>query len=101
MASTATSVPDVFAPLQALRAWLQTRSAPAPRSAPAASVVQPHRASWRPRMTPVQRRPASPVVTRPPLRVHTGEHGRLVISGRMADVCAELDRLAAQEARKR
>ena len=25
--------------------------------------------------------------------------GRMVISGRMADVCAELDRLAAQEAR--
>jgi hypothetical protein len=24
--------------------------------------------------------------------------GRMVISGRMADVCAELDRLAAQEA---
>ena len=27
-----------------------------------------------------------------------GEAGRLVISGRMADVCAELDRLAAREA---
>jgi hypothetical protein len=25
--------------------------------------------------------------------------GRMVISGRLADVCAELDRLAAQEAR--
>jgi hypothetical protein len=27
-----------------------------------------------------------------------GDMGRLVISGRMADVCAELDRLAAREA---
>ena len=27
-----------------------------------------------------------------------GDAGRLVISGRMADVCAELDRLAAREA---
>lgn len=29
--------------------------------------------------------------------VHKGQ-GRMVISGRLADVCAELDRLAAQEA---
>lgn len=28
----------------------------------------------------------------------SGEMGRLVISGRMADVCAELDRLVAREA---
>ena len=34
-----------------------------------------------------------------PLRVVHGGSGRLVISGRMADVCAELDRLAAMEAR--
>lgn len=30
--------------------------------------------------------------------VHKGQ-GRMVISGRLADVCAELDRLVAQEAR--
>ena len=40
------------------------------------------------------------------LRVHeSGQHttgaGRMVISGRMADVCAELDRLVAIEARHR
>jgi hypothetical protein len=34
-----------------------------------------------------------------PLRVVDKGQGRLVISGRMADVCAELERLAAQEAR--
>jgi hypothetical protein len=32
-----------------------------------------------------------------PLRVVRGAPGRLVISGRMADVCAELERLAALE----
>jgi hypothetical protein len=35
---------------------------------------------------------------RRPLRVVHSTAGRLVISGRMADVCAELDRLAALEA---
>lgn len=33
-----------------------------------------------------------------PLRVVRAAPGRLVISGRMADVCAELDRLVALEA---
>jgi len=57
---------------------------------------------------PITPRPISPVcTTRPaPLRVlrvcdtqqAPGEVGRMVISGRMADVCAELDRLAAREA---
>jgi hypothetical protein len=42
------------------------------------------------------RRSARPA-TRPLRVVHSG-HGRLVISGRLADVCAELDRLAALEA---
>lgn len=40
--------------------------------------------------------------THPPLRVlrsHTSACGRMVIAGRMADVCAELDRLAACENR--
>lgn len=32
-----------------------------------------------------------------PLRVVRGAPGRMVISGRMADVCAELERLAALE----
>jgi hypothetical protein len=35
---------------------------------------------------------------RKPLRIVHGNTGRIVISGRMADVCAELDRLAALEA---
>jgi len=44
--------------------------------------------------------------TAPPLRVlrvleagqHAAHGGRMVISGRMADVCAELDRMVAREA---
>lgn len=80
--------------------------------APAAPVKRPARAlrMVRPSVAhaPISARPISPVCTaRPaPLRVlrvcdnqqAPGEVGRLVISGRMADVCAELDRLAAREA---
>ena len=56
-------------------------------------------------------RPAAPLTqlrlqVQRPLRVvrvvesgqHRAHEGRMVISGRMADVCAELDRLAAREA---
>ena len=56
----------------------------------------------------ISARPVTSIVTPRPatLRVvrvcdshnATGEMGRLVISGRMADVCAELDRLVAREA---
>ncbi len=41
-------------------------------------------------------RPSCGSFSRRPLRV-VRSSGRLVISGRMADVCAELDRLAALE----
>lgn len=52
------------------------------------------------------RRCAQSMPTRTPLRVtrilddtrQSGQAGRMVISGRMADVCAELDRLARLEA---
>ena len=62
-------------------------------------------------VSPSALRPAAPVIqpclqVRRPLRVvrvvESGQPrahvGRMVISGRMADVCAELDRLAAREA---
>ncbi len=62
-------------------------------------------------VNPSALRPATPVIqpclqVRRPLRVvrvvESGQPrthvGRMVISGRMADVCAELDRLAAREA---
>jgi hypothetical protein len=56
------------------------------------------------RRTPVRWQPGSlphefsAKRTRKPLRIVHGSTGRLVISGRMADVCAELERLAALEA---
>ena len=80
----------LLAPLQSLIGWL----APAP----AARVASHPRAAA----------PASAARTcvRKPLRVvrvlescqPPSGAGRMVISGRMADVCAELDRLAALEA---
>lgn len=66
---------------------------------------------WRIRMVPpakiVQSAAQSRVPASPPLRVwryvESGQPGtasmRLVISGRMSEVCAELDRLAELEAR--
>ncbi|MDB5953892.1 hypothetical protein [Ramlibacter sp.] len=82
---------NLFASLQALAAWFAPRPSPAP-----AQTVR----------LPAQRRT---IVTQPakPLRVvrvlepsaPRTVAGRMVISGRMADVCAELDRLAALEAK--
>jgi hypothetical protein len=91
---------------------LQRAAAPAVRQANAARVFssgRPARAS-----SPFHRavsastqaiKSARPAVSTP-LRVvrlseggeRPGSAGRMVISGRMADVCAELDRLAAREA---
>jgi hypothetical protein len=80
---------NLFESLQALAAWLAPRPAPVPR----VTVRQPL--------------PARALAPAKPLRVlrvvepsaPRAVAGRMVISGRLADVCAELDRLAAQEAR--
>jgi hypothetical protein len=89
---------SVFASLQAtlLNGLKWAVSAPAPAPVHAARATA--RAAVRPQ--PVR------ACVRKPLRVvrvfegaHAPAHaGRMVISGRMADVCAELDRLAALEA---
>ena len=79
----------LFESLQALAAWFSPR----PATVPGAAVrVQPQRAAAQ-RPAPALRvvrvlEPATPRAVA----------GRMVISGRLADVCAELDRLAAQEA---
>ena len=86
---------------------LQQRLAPTTRAATPAPAVAPR--VWRTarpsRHWPVSARPVTAFsAARPALRVvsvcepQAGGAGRLVISGRMADVCAELDRLAAREA---
>ena len=81
---------DLFASLQSLVACFTPRRAPAPRAAervPAQCYVPA------PRTTPL--RVVRVVEPSAPRAVA----GRMVISGRLADVCAELDRLAALEAR--
>jgi hypothetical protein len=81
----------LFAPVHALLAWL---AGPRPVLAPPATVR-----AVAPRV--VVSAPAKPLrVVRvlDPQAPRAGA-GRMVISGRLADVCAELDRLAALEAR--
>ena len=78
----------LLAPMRALAGWLVS---PAPHAMPAPPATA----------TPIL------VPVRKPLRVvrvveacgAPAAAGRMVISGRMADVCAELDRLAALESR--
>lgn len=92
--------------LTALMHTVQRLSTPARPVALAATTTPlpaAARSPWAP-STPVRR--VSPARHPSALRVvrvceaHDGPHhtGRMVISGRMADVCAELDRLAAREA---
>jgi hypothetical protein len=91
---------NLFVSLQALVDWL----AHTPTRAP----TQPTREPVRPqRPARVTKRPLAVPQAPKPLRVlrvvepsaPRSTAGRMVISGRLADVCAELDRLAAQEAR--
>ena len=102
----------LFQGLSSLQRAVAPASAPVVRQANRASVFssgRPARAN-----SPFHRaasasalaaRPARPAISTP-LRVvrlseggeRPGAAGRMVISGRMADVCAELDRLAAREA---
>lgn len=88
----------LWTPLQGLLRWLAPAAPPRPASATPAqrSSVRMQAAMTRACVAPVRR----------PLRVvrvmeagqPRSQVGRMVISGRMADVCAELDRLAACEA---
>ena len=94
MAIAAFSLPNLFAPVQAFVEWLAGGPAPA---APSVRVAYP----------PVSESAAVKHAAPKPLRVvrvieasaSRSTAGRMVISGRLADVCAELDRLAALEGR--
>ena len=87
----------LFAPLQQFAAWLASAPARQPRQCVARIVPPPAvRAALPPRRP---RRPLRVVRVVDGGRASAGA-GRMVISGRMADVCAELDRLAALEARQ-
>ncbi|APW42513.1 hypothetical protein [Rhodoferax saidenbachensis] len=103
----------VFLPLQGLLRWIGTPARPLPHA-----IANPQRTATHasavtkiaPKLVAACAIPARAIAPihahRKPLRVvrvlEAGQTrasvGRMVISGRMADVCAELDRLAASEA---
>lgn len=106
MGITLLTFSGLFAPLQQLAGWLAgtpPRQVARAAQSPAPACGGRGRSTWRPaavRGALPARRPLRVVRV---VRVVDGCHapanaGRMVISGRMADVCAELDRLAAQEA---
>ena len=93
MAIAVLTLQELLAPLQGLFSWLLAR----PRARTCQVPARPRQslncpAAVRPRPRPLR-------VVRV-LEANPGAPGagRMVISGRMADVCAEIDRLAALEA---
>jgi hypothetical protein len=91
---------NLFASVQALVDWFAHTPAQAPAQ-PAREPVRPQRparVTKRPLAVPQAPKPLRVVRVFEPTAPRT-DAGRMVISGRLADVCAELDRLAAQEAR--
>lgn len=119
MASAILSLQSLAAPLQAFIDWLTPRPVRVPVQERAAGTPLRVAPGLRPVTGPgkdcamipkagLKSGPITRALTRPtsrPLRVVrvfdgprvTPHAGRMVISGRMADVCAELDRLAALE----
>jgi hypothetical protein len=105
MAITMFTLQGLLAPLEGLWAWMagHRRAQPAAQERPA----RPQSASTVPIGALSARSPkVRALAARRPLRVvrvaeagmAKAHAGRMVISGRLADVCAELDRLAALEA---
>jgi hypothetical protein len=92
---------DAPAPMQIRRVGIRPVSAMVATQMPRVITLRTHLIASQPNIA-VARRPAHrPLRT---VRVMEagqapGQVGRMVMSGRMADVCAELDRLAACEAR--
>ena len=89
--ATLFSLPNLFAPLQAFVQWL-SGGTPQPAAVPA-----PVRVAY-PSARPVPAIPLRVVRVLEP-SASRAVAGRMVISGRLEDVCAELDRLAALEGR--
>ena len=105
---TLINAPKVSATLYRFADWLQGRQAPASQT------IQTRTQACQIRVMPLRPSPTAlaPLVAadrapanQRPLRVlrvvdnqNRSAGGRMVISGRMADVCAELDRMAGKEA---
>jgi hypothetical protein len=100
MATASVPFTHLFAPLQAFVNWLAGGPAPAPAQPRREPVrpQQPARVTRRPMSVPRAPKPLRVVRVMDPAAAHSVA-GRMVISGRLVDVCAELDRLAALEAR--
>lgn len=104
------AVPGMLAPLQGFFRWLvpARKQAALPRPATHCALPEVAIISIAPclRLARAEGSKHAKFPARRPLRVvrvmeagqSPAQVGRMVISGRMADVCAELDRLAAREA---
>jgi hypothetical protein len=101
------AVPGILAPLQGLFRWFAGSTLASRSGLRPATLQIREKAGPITKVHAAQARPSSPIrPQRPVLRImrvlEAGQApasvGRMVISGRMADVCAELDRLAAREA---
>lgn len=86
---------QLTAPLQALAGWFAAKP---PRNAAHAAASPTVRSVRLPSQPPLPVRPLVRVVRVVESAPPSKGAGRMVISGRMADVCAELDRMAAVEA---
>ena len=93
MATAFLPLSNLFAALHELLAWFAPRPLPLPVQG-ARGPAHLHQAAARPARPLRVVRVVEPATAR-------AVAGRMVISGRLADVCAELDRLAALEARGR
>ena len=106
MSIALSAFPGILAPIQGFVQWLSGGARPSPSVRPAAgfatdsiaSHAYPEKAG-----ATIQAKSAPLIRSSSRLRVvrvmeagqKPGQVGRMVISGRMSDVCAELDRLAA------
>ena len=99
---------DLLSPLQSLaNRWMPSRtSSPDGTAALRRATARPVRGPRAGAVVEADRAPPHVVAAPRPLRIvrtvdaqrRGGATGRLVLSGRLVDVCAELDRLAALEA---
>ena len=103
MGITLLSLQSMLLPLQNLVAWIAGAATSARGTPSTHSIAADARRTCCVSPALARRRHARPGRALRVVRVLDGNHagrgaGRMVISGRMADVCAELERLAALEA---